>query len=135
MKNVKETETRIEFLTENAAITGRVDVILNTDNPNKVEVRDYKTSEKVIKKEHSELQVRLYSEGLKSFDLDVIKGSVSNLDENRTDKVDVYESDIKNALQEAKGIITKIKKGNFKANPTKFCKKCEYKVLCKEALK
>ena len=135
IKNVRETETRIEFPTENATITGRVDVILNTENPDKIEVRDYKTSEKVIKKEHSELQVRLYSEGLKSFDLDVVKGSVSEIDENKTNPVNVSQTAINTSLDEAKSIIENIKDGKFEARPTKFCKDCEYRTICKWALK
>ena len=135
IKNVRETETRIEFPTENATITGRVDVILNTKNPDKIEVRDYKTSKKVIKKEHSELQVQLYSEGLKSFDLDVVKGSVSKIDENETNPVNVSQTAINTSLGEAKSIIENIKDGKFVARPTKFCKDCEYKTICKWALK
>ena len=131
IKNVRETETRIEFPTESATVTGRVDVILNAGNPNKVEVRDYKTSEKVIEKEHSELQIRLYSEGLKSFDVDVIKGSISDLDNNRTTDVNVSNMAIQDSLREAKAVITQIKEGEFSAKPTKFCKICEYKTLCK----
>lgn len=131
IKNVRETETRIEFPTENATITGRVDVILNAGNPDKVEVRDYKTSEKVIEKKHSEFQVRLYSEGLKSFDVDVIKGSISDLDKNRTTDVNVSNIAIQNSFKEAKAVIIQIKKGKFGAKPTKFCKICEYKILCK----
>ena len=133
IKNVRETETRIEFPTENATITGRVDVILNAGNPDKVEVRDYKTSEKVIEKEHSELQVRLYSEGLRSFDVDVIKGSISDLDKNKTTDVNVSNMAIQDSLKEAKAVITQIKEGEFGAKPTKFCKICEYKTLCKWA--
>ena len=135
MENVKETETRIEFPTEGATITGKVDVILNAGGLENVEVRDYKTSENVIKKELSELQVQLYSEGLKSFDWNVIKGSVSNLDENETKYVNVSSAAINGALTEAKSIIKKIKKNKFGAKPSSFCKDCEYKTICKWKLK
>lgn len=135
MKNIKETETRIEFPTEGATITGRVDVILNAGYPDKIEVRDYKTSETVIKPEHSELQVQLYSEGLKSFDWDVVKGSVSNLDENETKQINVSSVAINSALDQAKVIINKIKNNKFEAKPSSFCKNCEYKTICKWASK
>ena len=135
MKNIKETETRIEFPTESATITGRVDVILNAGDPDKIEVRDYKTSETVIKPEHSELQVQLYSEGLKSFDWNVVKGSVSNLDENETKQINVSPVAINSALDQAKTIINKIKNNKFEAKPSSFCKDCEYKTICKWASK
>lgn len=134
IKTIRETETRIEFPTESATITGRVDVILNAGDPNKIEVRDYKTSEAVIKKEHSELQVRLYSEGLESFDLNVVKGSVSNLDENETKPVNVSREAINSALNEARSVIKNIKDNEFEAKPSKFCKDCEYKTICKWSL-
>ena len=133
IKRVRETEARIEFPTENAMITGRIDVILNAGSHNKVEVRDYKTSEKVMKKEHSELQVRLYSEGLKSLNFDVTKGSISDLDKNRTTDVDVSDMAIQLSLRETKAVIAQIGEGKFNAKPTKFCKICEYRTLCKWA--
>ena len=132
LENVQETEMRIEFPAKHATITGKVDVILRSDIG--LEVRDYKSSDTVMKKEHSELQVRLYAKGLRDLGWDIIKGSVANLRDNEIKDVGVSHTQVGEALARAEGLIEKIRAHKYKPNPGEFCLKCEYRTICSNAV-
>ena len=131
LANVKETEMRIEFPAKNATIIGKVDVILRSNIG--LEVRDYKSSESVMKSEHSVLQVLLYAKGLRDLGWDIIKGSVANLKNNKVEDVTVSENNLKEAMERAEGIIDKIKAHSYQPKPSEFCEKCEYRTICYKA--
>ena len=131
LENVKETDMRIEFPAKNATIIGKVDVILRSDIG--LEVRDYKSSDTVMKKEHSELQVRLYAKGLRDLGWDIIKGSVANLKNNQLENVDISQKNLKDAMERAEEIIGKIRAHVYQPNPGEFCKMCEYRTICSKA--
>lgn len=129
MINISEVETRIEFPVENASITGKVDVIIRDGSS--YEVRDYKTSDKVITKEDSELQVRLYSLGLSYLGKKISKGSIATLDNALVKDVGVTEAEKEIARQESVEMIKNIKNRKFKGKPGSFCQKCEFNQICK----
>ena len=131
LENVQETEMRIEFPAKHATIIGKVDVILRSDIG--LEVRDYKSADTVMKREFSELQVRLYAKGLRDLGWDIIKGSVANLKNNELEEVTVSQEHLKEAMERAEGIIEKIRAHIYQPNPGDFCLICEYRTICSKA--
>lgn len=129
MYRIDEVETRIEFPLENATVTGRADVILNGEEA--LEVRDYKTSDKVFEDADSTLQVQLYAVGLSYLGKRINKGSVANISETQIKPVGVTYTDLEESKEIAKTLIDRIKNHDFKANPGSFCEKCEYNLICK----
>jgi DNA helicase-2/ATP-dependent DNA helicase PcrA len=128
LKNIEETELRIEFSAKNATIIGKVDVIINSDSG--LEVRDYKSSESVMKKEYSELQVRLYTRGLKDMGWNITKGSVANLKDNIVEPIIVSEQEISKSLVKAIKIIENIQNYQYPPRPGDFCELCGYRNIC-----
>jgi len=132
MNTIEEVEARLEFPVQNATIVGKVDVILRDGE--ELEIRDYKTSEEVIKPEDSELQVRLYALGLRNMGRDVTRGSVAYLEKTaRVDTVTLEEERLMEARGTAEKVINNIKEGCFEANPGQFCKDCDYNRICRWA--
>ena len=119
---------RIEFPAKNATIIGKVDVILDTNNG--MEVRDYKSSETVMKNEHSEFQVKLYAKGLQELGWKITKGSVANLKDNELKEVEVSTTKLDETLNKAEKIIEKIKNQEYDPKLSEFCEICEYKQIC-----
>ena len=131
LRNVQETEMRIEFPAKRATIIGKVDVILLSDIG--LEIRDYKSSDTVMKREHSELQVRLYAKGLRDLGWNIVKGSVANLKNNKIEEVIVSQKHLEEAMERAEAIIDKIRNHNYEPNPSDFCPMCEYRTICSKA--
>lgn len=129
MKNIEEVESRIEFPVQNATIVGKVDVILKEGNV--YEIRDYKTSDEVLSKEDSQLQVKLYSQGLRNMGWDIQQGSVAYLKESQLDTVNVAEEKVNEARKIAESTINNIVQGRYQPKPSKFCVNCEYSDICK----
>ena len=132
LNNVQETELRIEFPAKQATIIGKVDVILRSDHG--LEVRDYKSSDTVMRKEHSELQVRLYAKGLKELGWEIVKGSVANLRNNELDVIDVSEHELTRSMSKAESVIDNIRNRKYEPKPGMFCSMCEYRAICPKAL-
>lgn len=128
LKNVKETEMRIEFPARNATIVGKADVILDTNNG--FEIRDYKSSERVMKKEYSDFQIRLYAKGLQELGWKITRGSVANLKDNDLEEVEVSTVKLDETLKKAERIIEKIKNQEFDPKISDFCEMCEYNKIC-----
>jgi len=128
--SVAEVEYRLEFPRKNSTITGKVDVIIDRDG--ETEVREYKTSTKVVTSpEQPALQVRLYSLGLKNLGYEVTKGSVVYLNEGKMDMVDVDSTDLGKAKQSAEQILSNLQCHKYDAMPGEFCGVCDYKRICR----
>ena len=127
--SVAEVEYRIEFPKDKAIITGKVDVIIDRDDG--VEVREYKTSQKVTKPEHSKMQVLLYALGLKKWGYNVKKGSVAYLNDARIDPVEVDENSLRDVEKEARKRLKNIIDHKYDPCPGDFCSSCDYRKLCK----
>ncbi len=127
--SVAEVEYRLEFPQKNATITGKVDVII--DRGEGVEVREYKTSRKVIKPEQVALQVRLYALGLRGLGYRVSKGSVAYLGEGKIDPIDVDEVSLNMAKAQAEQILDNILEMKYDPTPGDFCENCDYRDICK----
>lgn len=129
MKNIIETESRLEFPLQNATIIGKVDVILKDDKS--FEIRDYKTSDNVITQQLSDLQLQLYTHGLRELGWNISKGTIAYLEQAEVNPVPIKNKDIQQSKIKAENIINNIKKKKFRPKATKFCSKCEYADICK----
>jgi len=137
MKNIEEVETRIEFKMDEveATIIGKVDVIIRDRDREIVEIRDYKTSDKVISQEDSLFQLHLYSFGLENLGWTIDLGSIAYLDKATVSPVTINEKDVNSAKKRAADVISRINRKEFPMQPREknFCKECEYRMICKGA--
>ncbi|MEO0273167.1 MAG: PD-(D/E)XK nuclease family protein, partial [candidate division WOR-3 bacterium] len=134
MGKIEEVEARLEFPVQKATITGKVDVILK--DKNKMEVRDYKTSEEVTSYEQAALQVQLYTLGLRKIGTPITQASIAYLDKEnpkeQIKKVSIKDKDLENAKRKAEECIKCIMRGEFKAKPKNgYCKHCDQKKICR----
>ena len=129
MRNIELVESRLEFPLQNATVIGKVDVILKDDQS--FEVRDYKTSDNVISQEQSDLQLQLYTHGLRELGWNISKGSVAYLEQAQIDEISVDKPEIVKTKKKAEDLINKIKSGCFDPQGTGFCGKCEYFSICR----
>jgi DNA helicase-2/ATP-dependent DNA helicase PcrA len=132
MLRIKEVESRIEFPLSRATVVGRVDVILH-DGGN-LEIRDYKTSDRVVTQDEVELQIRLYTLGLTMLGEPVTRGSVAYLEDASITQVDVSREQIEKAQTMAEGYINGIISHDFKPRPDKHCGQCDYKKICRHVV-
>ncbi|MEM0143076.1 MAG: ATP-dependent DNA helicase [Candidatus Parvarchaeum sp.] len=130
IKKINDVEVRLEFPLNRAIVVGRADVIIKI-NENGLEVRDYKTSDEVITKEESDLQVRLYMFGLNSLGKNVVSASIANIKENQIRKVDTNKSEIEDSVNETRKIIDSIKAAEYPPITGKHCLKCDFLTICK----
>ncbi len=129
MHNIQEVEARIEFPLHKATITGKIDVIIHAED--KIEVRDYKTSDSVITDEESSMQVRMYSIGLKMLGEKVTKGSVAYLSDAKISDVTVDNTQLEETKIQVEKQIEGIKNGNFSPCTGEFCGTCEFTRICR----
>jgi RecB family exonuclease len=118
---------------ESAIISGRVDVIIK-DKPNdKLEIRDYKTSEEVTTLEESNFQLRLYTLGLRAIGKPIDRATIAYLEDGRiSPPVDINDKGLEEAKNLAKGSIDSIQKSCFKPKKGNHCKeRCDQMQICK----
>jgi DNA helicase-2/ATP-dependent DNA helicase PcrA len=127
----KEMEYRIEYPSQKATITGRIDVILHDDAG--YEVRDYKTSAKVTTQQEAEYQVRLYAVGLRKLGRNVGKGSIVYLESEDVEKVpvDVADERLKQAEGKAADAIKELLDKRFDPTPGEACGRCDQQGICR----
>lgn len=129
MNNIVEVESRLEFPVQNATIIGKIDVIMKEEES--FEVRDYKTSDMVITDADSELQIRLYSHGLREMDWKIDTGTIAYLQDASIKDISIDKPDVEGAKKLAEKTIENINSGCFSPTPSKFCGDCEYCQICK----
>lgn len=133
LKSIEETESRLEFPMESAIISGRVDVIIK-DKPNdKLEIRDYKTSDEVTTPEESSFQLRLYALGLRAIGKPIDRATIAYLEDGRiSPPVSINNKELEEAKNLAKGSIDSIQKSCFKPKKGNHCKeRCDQMQICK----
>jgi len=133
IRRIEEVEARLEFPLERATITGRVDVIMKGDGKEPaLEVRDYKTSDDVTTSEHSSLQIRLYSMGLRSIGRPIVSASLAYLNEGRIKDVSLDDDALHRSEEIARENIKRIIRGSFAANPGSHCTRaCDFPNICR----
>jgi DNA helicase-2/ATP-dependent DNA helicase PcrA len=132
LRKSMDVEYRIEFPIHNATITGRIDVLGDK------EVRDYKTLdfkevEGSVSMDEAEMQVRLYSAGLKSVGRQVRVGSIAFLSSNSSKivPVDVDETHVDTTIKDAEKVVENIREKRFKPNRGEHCGKCDQQEICR----
>ena len=129
MNNIVEVESRLEFPLQNATLVGKVDVIMKDGNS--FEIRDYKTSDRVITEADSKLQLRLYSLGLRETGWKIDLGSIAYLKDASIKEVSVDPEVVNKSRSIADDTIGKISSGCFNPKPSEFCSDCEYNSICR----
>lgn len=129
MKKIREVETRIEYPLQNANIVGKVDVIMHASGG--VEIRDYKTSDRIVTDNESAMQIRLYARGLALLGENIVHGSIAYLEDASIKDIEVGENDLRHAEKAALEHIEGIKHRKFKACTGESCKNCNYGMICK----
>ncbi|MDN7026011.1 Dna2/Cas4 domain-containing protein [Methanoculleus sp. FWC-SCC1] len=129
MRGVREIEARIEFPMEHATVAGRVDLVLQQGDG--LEVRDYKTSGKVVTPEEAALQVRLYALGLTTCGEQVGSASLAFLQDSSVVPVSVDADQLDAARTTARTYIQGINNREFPAQPGPFCLRCDYGPICR----
>jgi DNA helicase-2/ATP-dependent DNA helicase PcrA len=138
---ILETEKRFEFVLDEAIISGQIDLIKKVDEEGilqEVEIIDFKTEKNEDNDElyriDYEKQLRLYALAcLESLGLSPNKAVIHHLDKKllfRKSKVDIRKEKLNETENQIKQSVTKILNKDFKANPSKLCKECDYKYLC-----
>ena len=129
MLRIREVETRVEYPTHQSTVVGKIDVILHDGEG--VEIRDYKTSDRVVTEDEASMQIRLYARGLTILGDDVTKGSIAYLEDGSLAEVRMNPDDLNSAEAVAGGHIVGIKSRQFKACPGNNCKECNYAKICR----
>ncbi len=126
---IREVETRVEYPLHRATVIGKIDVIMHDGTG--VEIRDYKTSDRVVSQDEASQQVRLYARGLTLLGDMVTKGSIAYLEDASLVGVDVTPEAIGVAESHAERQIDGIKHRYFKACPGNACEQCSYGNICR----
>ncbi|KAF5092039.1 ATP-dependent DNA helicase Rep [anaerobic digester metagenome] len=129
MYRIREVETRIEYPLMQATVAGKVDVILHDGEG--IEIRDYKTSDKVVTEEDASMQIRLYARGLAAIGEQVSRGSIAFLEDATVTPVPVSENLLVKAENHAEELISGIIKRDFSACPSDHCKVCDFVKICR----
>lgn len=129
MLRIREVETRVEYPVHRATVVGKIDVILHDKEG--VEIRDYKTSDRVVTQEEASMQIRLYARGLALLGDNVTKGSIAYLEEATLVEVAVNPHHLSAAEEQAGKHIDGIKQRKFQPCPGGSCGQCSYGNLCR----
>lgn len=122
-----EAEYRIEFPIHNATVMGRIDIL--DDN----EVRDYKTTQDYVDRDEVELQIRIYTAGLRKLGRQIDKASVAYLSSETVniEEIDISERAVESAVQYAGTIVERIIEGRFTPKQGMNCQKCDQGPICR----
>jgi DNA helicase II / ATP-dependent DNA helicase PcrA len=131
MLRIREVETRIEYPLMQATVAGKVDVILHDGEG--IEIRDYKTSDKVVTEEDASMQIRLYARGLAAIGEQVTRGSIAFLEDATITPVPISENLLEKAESHAEELISGIVKRDFSACPGEQCNICDFGKICRFA--
>lgn len=129
MFRIRDIESRIEFPLQNAIVAGKVDVILHDGDA--IEVREYKSADTSASPDEVALQVRLYSQGLRSIGEDVRHGSVAFLQEARVENVGVSDEEVQQVVTTTHQYIAGIIGRRFTACPGHVCEYCDQGTICR----
>jgi DNA helicase-2/ATP-dependent DNA helicase PcrA len=139
LTRIEQVEYRLEFPLQeegtHATIMGKVDVILR--NKDEFEVRDYKSRKReedpsdIRSHEDAEMQVRLYSLGLKSMERNVTAGSVAYLGDSRIEPVEVDSGSLDETHRLAMDTVRRIVEKDFNPCSGDSCGRCDMAPICR----
>ncbi|NPV82330.1 MAG: ATP-dependent helicase [Candidatus Aminicenantes bacterium] len=137
LMNIKEVEARLEFPIEKATVAGKIDAIIKVEGERELlEIRDYKTSDKVESYEDSSLQLQIYALGLRKMKNRVAEASIAYLDSS-SDKgekikgVPINDEILNRAERTVKSCIDAIRNGQYNARCGAHCNNCDYRTICR----
>ena len=111
MLRIREVETRVEYPMHRATVVGKIDVILHDGEG--VEIRDYKTSDRVTTQDEASMQVRIYARGLAMLGDTVTRGSIAYLEDASIADVSVSKHDLNLQKSKPAFISMELSGGNF----------------------
>ena len=129
MLRIREVETRVEYPMHRATVVGKIDVILHDGAG--VEIRDYKTSDRVTTQDEASMQVRIYARGLTMLGDTVTRGLIAYLEDASIADVSMSNHDLESAEGYAGVHIDGIKQRKFHPCPGDSCSQCNYGNICK----
>ncbi len=134
LHRVWETERPFELHLDGVIVSGRADVILDTEGgvPTALAILDYKTSTKGTGPEH-DLQLQVYADAGYREGLDVRGAYVHDLKNARREPVDVGASAIESAEAVVIEAAAQISAREFAPNPGQRCRACEVRTVCPAA--
>jgi len=103
---------------------------LSSSQGDGLEVRDYKTSGKVVAPDEAALQIRLYALGLQSCGKKVGSASLVFLQDSSVVPVGGEADPLDAARTTARNYIQGINSRDFPAKPGPFCSRCDYGAIC-----
>lgn len=137
LMNIKEVEARLEFPIEKATVAGKIDAIIKVEGERELlEIRDYKTSDKVESYEDSSLQLQIYALGLRKTKNRVAEASIAYLDSSsdkgeKIKSVPINDEILNHAERAVKSCIDAIRNGQYNARCGAHCNNCDYRTICR----
>ncbi len=134
LHRVWETERPFELHLDGVIISGRADVILDTEGgvPKALAILDYKTSTSGELSEHA-LQLQVYADAGRREGLDVVAAFVHDLKKGARESVDVAAAAVSNAEATVTTAANRLKSRDYAPSPGKRCLSCEVRLICAAA--
>jgi DNA helicase-2/ATP-dependent DNA helicase PcrA len=134
LHRVWETERPFELHLDGVIVSGRADVILDTEGgvPTALAIVDYKTSTIGELGQH-DLQLQVYADAGRREGLDVRAAYVHDLKATRRDTIDVSGPAVDAAEAVVSGAAIRLRARDYAPNPGNRCRACEVRTVCPAA--
>jgi DNA helicase-2/ATP-dependent DNA helicase PcrA len=131
LHRVWETERPFELHLDGVTVTGRADVILDTEGgfPAALAIVDYKTATHDEVTGHA-LQLQVYADAGRREELDVRAAYVHDLKAASREPVAVEPVAIRAAEQNVAEAAGRIRARDYRPNPGPRCRRCEVRTIC-----
>lgn len=135
LHRVWESERPFELRLDGITVTGRADVILDSEGgkPDSLAILDYKTSTQG-EGEHV-LQLQVYTDAGRREGLEVRAAYVHDLKASSRMAIDVAASAVNSAEETVREAGQDIRRRDFRPNPGVRCRRCEVRTICASALR
>ncbi len=134
LHRVWETERPFELHLDGVTVTGRADVILDTEGgiPTALAIVDYKTATHDEAGDHG-LQLQVYADAGRREGLDVRAAYVHDLKAASREPVPVGPAAISAAERKVAEAARRIRARDYRPNPGPRCRRCEVRTICASA--
>ncbi len=130
---VRETERAFELHLPTAIISGRADVILDTENGGvrSLTIVDYKTSADPAAGDDYALQLAIYADAGRREGLPIEAAYIHDLKAADRQPIDVSAAAITASEQTIEASVADLRQRIFHANPGPRCRRCDVHSLCR----
>jgi DNA helicase-2/ATP-dependent DNA helicase PcrA len=130
---VRETERAFELRLPTAIISGRADVILDTENGavRSLTIVDYKTSADPAAGDDYALQLAIYADAGRREGLPIEAAYIHDLKAADRQPIDVSAAAITTSEQTIEDSVAELRQRIFHANPGPRCRRCDVHSLCR----